>query len=245
MKMYEKTHFIYCEDAQICCYESGAGVPVVLLHGNGEDSTYWKNQVPVLVRMGFRVLAMDSRGHGKSEPGTRGLSFGLFADDLKTALDTLNVPKAHIAGFSDGGNLAIKFALKFPQYVDKLVLNGANIEMFKGVKAYTQLPLYPVVGMLALAGKRNPAARQKHDVLALMTRSYGVSWDDLRQIEAPALVIVGEHDMIRDAHSRRIAETLPNGEYLCLGGTSHFCAMESPARFNLALLRFLRYTPSR
>ena len=80
--MYEKTHFIYCEDAQICCYESGAGVPVVLLHGNGEDSSYWKNQVPVLVRMGFRVLAMDSRGHGKSEPGTRGLSFGLFADDL-------------------------------------------------------------------------------------------------------------------------------------------------------------------
>jgi len=240
--MYAKTHFIYCEDAQICCYESGTGVPIVLLHGNGEDSTYWKNQVPVLVRMGFRVLAMDSRGHGKSEPGTRGLSFDLFADDLKMVLDTMNVPKAHIAGFSDGGNLAIKFALKFPQYVDKLVLNGANIEMFKGVKAYTQLPLYPVVGILALAGKRNPAARQKHDVLALMTRGYGVSWDDLRQIEASALVIVGEHDMIRDAHSCRIAETLPNGEYLCLGGTSHFCAMESPARFNLALLRFLRQT---
>ncbi len=63
--MYEKQHEIICEDAKICCYDSGSGVPVVLLHGNGEDSSYWRKQVPVLVKAGFRVLAMDSRGHGR------------------------------------------------------------------------------------------------------------------------------------------------------------------------------------
>lgn len=237
--MYEKKHLITCGDARICCFESGAGQPVVLLHGNGESSAYWANQAPVLVRLGFRVLAMDSRGHGESEYGGSGLSFDLFADDLRAVMDALGVPKAHIVGFSDGGNLALKFALKYPASVEKLVLNGANIEMLRGVKPYTQLPLYPVVGMLALAGKRSEAARRKHDVLALMTRSYGVGWDDLHRISAPALVVVGEHDMIRDAHSRRIADELPHGSYLCLGGTSHFCAAEAPARFNRALVRFL------
>ena len=212
--MYEKKHLITCGDARICCFESGAGQPVVLLHGNGESSAYWANQAPVLVRLGFRVLAMDSRGHGESEHGGSGLSFDLFADDLRAVMDALGVPKAHIVGFSDGGNLALKFALKYPASVEKLVLNGANIEMLRGVKPYTQLPLYPVVGMLALAGK-------------------------LHRISAPALVVVGEHDMIRDAHSRRIADELPHGSYLCLGGTSHFCAAEAPARFNRALVRFL------
>lgn len=238
--MYEKKHRITCGDANICCFESGEGEPVVLLHGNGEDSGYWREQLPVLVRMGYRVIAMDSRGHGGSEPGESGLSFDLFADDLKQVLDTLGVSRTHVIGFSDGGNLAICFALKYPQYVNRLVLNGANIQMLRGVKPYVQLPLYPVVGLLGLAAGCSGQARRKHDVLALMTRDYGVSWEDLRRIEAPALVIVGSKDMIRDAHSRRIADELPAGRLVCIDGASHFCAAEAPARFNLEVLRFLR-----
>ncbi len=238
--MYEKKHIITCGDAKICCFESGSGEPVVLLHGNGEDSGYWRGQVPVLVRMGFRVIAMDSRGHGGSEPGTRGLSFDLFADDLKMVLDVLGVPRAHVIGFSDGGNLAIRFALKYPAYVDRLVLNGANIQMLQGVKPYIQLPLYPVVAAMKFVGARNEAVRRKHDVLALMTHDYGVRWEDLRRIDVPALVIVGSADMIWDSHSRRIAQELPQGEYCCIEGANHFCAAETPARFNVAVLRFLR-----
>lgn len=240
--MYEKKHIITCGDAKICCFESGAGEPVVLLHGNGEDSGYWKEQVPVLVRMGYRVLAMDSRGHGGSEPGMRGLSFDIFADDLQTVLTVLGIEKAHLIGFSDGGNLAIKFALKYPELVGKLVLNGANIQMLRGVKPYIQLPIYPVVALMGIAARRNEVARRKKEILSLMTRDYGVSWDDLHRIEAPALVIVGSHDMIWDAHSRRIADELPDGEYFCIDGASHFCAAEAPARFNLEVLRFLRRT---
>lgn len=238
--MYDKKHLIACGDAKICCFEAGEGTPVMLLHGNGEDSGYWKHQVPVLVRMGFRVLAMDSRGHGKSEPGTRGLSFDLFADDLKTVFDALGIEKTHIVGFSDGGNLAIKFALKYPAYVDRLVLNGANISMFWGVKPQIQLPLYPVAGLLNVISRFDGKAKNKRDVLALMTRDYGVSWDDLRAIEAPALVLVGSRDMIWDAHSRKIATLLPNGEYACIEGADHFCAAGAPARFNRLMLQFLR-----
>ena len=77
---------------------------------------------------------MDSRGHGASGSGEHGLSFEMMAEDLKTVLDTLGVKKAHFLGFSDGGNLAIKFALTHPEYIDKLILNAANVEMFSGVK---------------------------------------------------------------------------------------------------------------
>lgn len=237
---YEKEHIIQCGDAKIHCYESGTGAPVVLLHGNGEDSGYWENQRPVLLRAGYRVIAMDSRGHGQSGAGWQGLSFALFAEDLRTVLDALGVKRAHIIGFSDGGNLALKFALTYPQYVDRLVLNGANIEMLNGVLPSVQLPLYPIVGTLALAGKVSAKAKHKHDVLALMTRDYGVTWNDLRTIEAPTLVIVGEHDLILGSHSRRIAEALQNGTFCSIDGAGHFCAAESPARFNLTVLRFLR-----
>lgn len=81
----------------------------MLLHGNGEDSSYWNAQIPELTRF-YRVIAVDSRGHGASGSGGHGLSFEMMAEDLKTVLDTLGVKKAHFLGFSDGGQPAIKFS---------------------------------------------------------------------------------------------------------------------------------------
>ena len=66
----------------------------MLLHGNGEDSSYWNAQIPELTRF-YRVIAVDSRGHGASGSGGHGLSFEMMAEDLKTVLDTLSVKKAH------------------------------------------------------------------------------------------------------------------------------------------------------
>lgn len=230
--------FVQRWDAKIAFYMWGSGEPLVLLHGNGEDSTYFKHQIPVLARR-FRVIAVDSRGHGKSEPGPRGLSFSIMADDLKAVFDALGLEKAHILGFSDGGNLAIKFALRYPQHVDRLVLNGANIHMLTGVKPAVQLPLYPVVGMLSMLSPLSPRFACKRDVLSLMTHDYGVDWDDLRHISARTLVLVGENDMIFDKHSWRIALCLPKGRLYRIPGGDHFCAAKLPAQFNLAVLRFL------
>ena len=106
--------FVVCGDARIAYYDVGRGKPLVLLHGNGEDSSYWNAQIPELTRF-YRVIAVDSRGHGASGSGGHGLSFEMMAEDLKTVLDTLGVKKAHFLGFSDGGNLAIKFALTHPE----------------------------------------------------------------------------------------------------------------------------------
>lgn len=234
--------FIRSGDADIACYTWGSGPPLVLLHGNGEDSWYFTRQIPVFARR-FRVIAVDSRGHGQSSHGGRGLNFRLMAEDLRAVFDALGLKKAHILGFSDGGNLAIVFALHDPQRVDKLILNGANLHMLTGVKPSVQLPLYPVVGLLSMLGHFSRPLSQKRDVLALMTHDYGVDWHDLRRISAPTLVLAGEHDMIRDRHSWRMALCLPHGRMERIPGGSHFCAAELPAQFNLAVLRFLMEEP--
>ncbi|MFR4973240.1 MAG: alpha/beta fold hydrolase [Butyricicoccus pullicaecorum] len=110
-------HYIDCGNACIAYYTFGQGEPLVLLHGNGEGSEYFAKCIPYLSRF-YRVIAVDSRGHGKSERGEGKLNFDRMAEDLRMVFDGLGLEKAHMLGFSDGGNLAIKFTLLYPQRVD-------------------------------------------------------------------------------------------------------------------------------
>ena len=79
--------FVVCGDARIAYYDVGRGKPLVLLHGNGEDSSYWNAQIPELTRF-YRVIAVDSRGHGASGSGGRGPSVGKKAGGRKNVRDT-------------------------------------------------------------------------------------------------------------------------------------------------------------
>lgn len=230
--------FVNCGDARIACYDIGRGRPLVLLHGNGEDSSYWKAQIPEFTRF-YRVIAVDSRGHGASESGTQGLSFALMAEDLKKVLDARGVKKAHILGFSDGGNLAIKFALTYPDYVDKLILNGANVEMFNGIKPHFQLPIYAAYGLLAAAAYVSKKAARRRDVFGLMVRQYGVALDNLAQLTMPTLIIVGERDMVRDSQTREMAARIPDCRVETFRDGDHFVAAKQPSRFNRTVIEFL------
>ncbi len=231
--------FVQADGVRLAYYEWGQGEPLVLLHGNGADSTCFRNQIPVFSRL-YRVIAVDSRGHGRSELGDEGLNFAQMADDLYAVFQTLGLKKAHVLGFSDGGNLAICFALQYPQCVDKLILNGANIRMLTGIKPYIQLPVYPAVGLLHLLSPLDRSIRRKYDVLSLMAHEYGVDWDDLRRIQVPTLVLVGEHDMVYDKHSWRMTLCLPHARMVRIAGGDHFIAEKMPNQFNLAVLRFLK-----
>lgn len=224
--------------ASLLCRETGTGIPLLLLHGNGENSLYFEKQFEVFARF-FRVIALDSRGHGGSSLGEEPLSIGLMADDVLAVLDALGLERVHLLGFSDGGNIALQFTLRYPERVNKLILNGANIRMLQGVQPWTQLPLYPLYGALHLLGKYNPEFAHRKEVLGLMLHDYGVTFDDLVNIEAETLVITGQHDMIRTAETDRIAASLPFVRRVTLPGVGHFCAATAPAQFNLAVLRFL------
>ena len=109
--------------------ESGSGQPMVLLHGNGEDSSYFVNQISFFESK-YLVIAVDTRGHGRSPRGRGTFTLERFADDLKGFLDRRGLRRIILLGFSDGGNIALIFALKYPGYVDRLILNGANLNPF-------------------------------------------------------------------------------------------------------------------
>ena len=99
--------------------ESGSGQPMVLLHGNGEDSSYFVNQLSFFESK-YLVIAVDTRGHGRSPRGCGTFTLERFADDLKGFLDRRGLRRIILLGFSDGGNIALIFALKYPGYVDRL-----------------------------------------------------------------------------------------------------------------------------
>lgn len=217
--------------------EQGAGVPLVLLHGNGESSAYFEHQMPVFAKH-FHVFAVDTRGHGQTPRGEKPFTLSQFADDLRDFLDAQGLEKAHILGFSDGGNIALIFALRYPERVQSLILNGANLEP-QGVRRRWQVPIELGYRLTKLFARRSEEAAQHHALLALMVEEPHIAPESLCALTMPVLVIAGTHDMIAESHTRLIARSLPNAK-LCLLNGDHFIAAKQPNAFNEAVLEFLR-----
>ena len=121
--------------------EKGTGDPIILLHGNGENSGYFQGQIDVFSKW-YHVFALDTRGHGETPRGDRPFTIRQFAEDLLCFMDDHQIEKAHLLGFSDGGNIALIFALRYPERVDRLILNGANLNA-DGVRRSVQIPIHP------------------------------------------------------------------------------------------------------
>lgn len=213
--------------------KKGSGGPLLLLHGNGESGDYFVHQVDEFARQ-FTVYAVDTRGHGQSPRGTAPFTISQFADDLLGFMDEHGIGKADILGFSDGGNIALTFALRHPERVGRLVLNGANLDP-GGVKPSVQLPI--VLGYKLASLFKAPKARANAELLGLMVNEPHISPKELAALTMPVLVIVGSKDLIKADHSRLIADSLPNGRLATVEG-DHFIANKQPEAFNRAVLEF-------
>ena len=125
-------------DISLYYQEKGNKEPLILLHGNGEDGSYFKNQIDYFCGR-YRVIAVDTRGHGKSPRGTKPFTIEQFSCDLYDFMMDLKISNAVILGFSDGANIAMEFAMKYPNKVKALILNGGNLNP-RGIKRTTQIP---------------------------------------------------------------------------------------------------------
>lgn len=224
-------------DISLHYVKKGAGSPLLLLHGNGESGDYFVHQMDVFAER-FTVYAVDTRGHGRSPRGTAPFTIAQFAEDLHQFMDEQGLDRADLLGFSDGGNIALTFALAHPDRVRRLILNGANLDP-KGVRAAVQLPI--MLGYRLASRFKAPKARANAELLGLMVHEPHIDPAALRALTMPALVIVGNRDMIKASHSRLICDSLPNGRLAVLEG-DHFIANKQPAAFNRAVLDFLSET---
>ena len=216
-------------DINLYYQEKGNKEPLILLHGNGEDSSYFKNQINYFSGR-YRVIALDTRGHGKSPRGTKPFTIAQFSCDLYDFMEKLEIPNAVILGFSDGANIAMEFAIKYPNKVKALILNGGNLNP-KGVKRTTQIPIEIGYKIARQFASKTPNAKKNAEMLGLMVHEPNIGLNELSKIAAPALVICGNHDMIKESHTKEIAENIPNAKLSIIKG-NHFIANKKSASFN-------------
>ncbi|MCI8844100.1 MAG: alpha/beta fold hydrolase [Oscillospiraceae bacterium] len=224
-------------DISLYYAERGEGQPLVLLHGNGESHRYFAGQIDFFAAS-RRVIAVDTRGHGASPRGTAPFTIAQFALDLEEFLDGLGLEQVDLLGFSDGGNIALTFALAHPERLRRLVLNGANLDP-GGVKRTVQFPIELGYRAARRAAKRDPRAVRNMELLGLMVNHPHIEPAALRTLEVPTLVIAGTRDLIQAEHTRLIAGSLPQGELVFIRG-NHFIAAKNPDVFNAAVDEFLR-----
>jgi len=223
-------------DVELFYEEKGSGFPLILLHGNGENHEYFVYQIEYFSRF-YRVIAIDTRGHGKSPRGEKPFKIVQFADDLYEFMLQKDIHKAIILGFSDGGNIALTFALNHLEMVEKLILNGANLTP-KGVKRSVQIPIEIGYRIASLFSQKSDEAKKNAEMLGLMVNEPNIKPDELKKLNVPTLVIAGSKDMIKTSHTRLIYESLPNARLEILEG-DHFIANKKADDFNRVVHDFL------
>lgn len=224
-------------DINLYYEEKGNKEPLILLHGNGGDCSYFKNQIDYFSDR-YRVIAVDTRGHGKSPRGTAPFTMEQFARDLYELTERLGISSAVILGFSDGANIAMKFAIKYPNKVKALILSGGNLNT-KGVKRTFQIPVEIGYRIAKRFASKSSDAKKNAEMLGLMVNEPNIAVNELSKITAPTLVICGKIDVIKESHTKLIAENIPNAKLSIIMG-DHSIAKKRHKVFNKEVEAFLK-----
>jgi len=236
------------------------------LNGTAQSTLYWGGCVPAFSK-DFGLLFYDARGQGQSDLGSIPLTPGLHAADLKDLLGHLAVDRAHLVGVSHGARVAMAFAGRFPERVDRLVLCGLGastagrprailkswlkILQLSGLEAMAWASLPVVFGpqflsaQLDMLDKIVNAVVRRNDRRALAAQLEAIlAYPPLRRLpiafDRPVLVISGTHDLLADPqNTRRLAE-LCGGRHRLLEGIGHSLPAEAPRIFARLVLDFLK-----
>lgn len=207
------------------------------LHGNGEDWTCFTKQIEFFADE-FKVVTMDSRGHGHSGISEKPLTIKQIAQDAAALIMKLHLEHVTLVGFSDGANIVLEMALNSTFPYERLVLAGGNLNP-RGVKMRYQLPTILQHAFCEFAARFYPKLHLKADILGLMTHEPNIRPERLRKITIPALVLAGEHDMIKENHTRLIAAALPNSTLSIIPRANHFIFDGWADKVNPIMERFL------
>jgi pimeloyl-ACP methyl ester carboxylesterase len=197
----------------------GEGEPLLLLNGNGGSIRSRADVIPELSKT-YKVIAIDSRYHGKTDHGDKELNYRLMATDIALFLDTLNIGKVNVWGLSDGGIMALLLAIEHPEKVNRIIVGGANYnpeglepELFQFVQMYKQI--------------KN---KQIQAQIKLMAFHPNITEAELKSIKIPTLIMVGDRDAIKMEHTLKMFRLIENSNLCVLPATTHFVTNEKPSQ---------------
>jgi pimeloyl-ACP methyl ester carboxylesterase len=233
------------DGARIAYSVFGNGEPVVLLHGGLGNSGHFGFQIPSLVDK-FQVIAIDSRGQGRSTRSRAPITYDLMATDVVAVLDHLNIARASVVGWSDGGEIALKLGINFPERVNRLFVFGANYDAAGSKSRKTHSATLTGYARKCREDYQRMFKTMKgfdalvEALLPLWRNPTGITQDQLRAIRASVAMVYGDHDeLVVMDQIAEMARLIPNGRLLILPDTSHFALWQDPRAFNRALVEFL------
>jgi len=210
----------------------GKGPALLLIHGNGGTISAFSKTIPYFSKH-YKVIAVDSRAHGKSTDNNDSLSFEQMADDFAVLLDTMHIESAYVIGWSDGGINALLLAMRHPDKVKKLASTGANLWP-------DSTALLPSAWKDELRyyneqkDKQKTAAMDKNNwkVFLLDWNQPNILLSELSQIKCPSLIISGDRDVIRLEHTLLIYQNIPGADLWVLPKSGHATLIEHSDEFN-------------
>jgi pimeloyl-ACP methyl ester carboxylesterase len=227
-------------------YGADDGEPLLLLHGGLGNADYFANQIPAFVAAGYRVIAADSRGHGRSTVTDTPIGYDLMTSDVLALLDYLKIGSTNLVGWSDGGIIGLDIAIHHPERLRKLIAYGAN---------YIPSGVNPDVGNSAVFNAYIAQAQQDYLRLSpnpagfdAFLANIGNMWatepnfteDQMKSITVPTLFIDGwQEEAILPQHDFEMSQLVPNSELMLMPGVGHFAMFLKPDLFNSLVLNFL------
>jgi pimeloyl-ACP methyl ester carboxylesterase len=221
----------YCNvgDANIYYEVYGEGKPIVLLHGGFNYIDGFKKYIPVLSQK-FKVIAVATRGYGKSEMGTRKYSYNLLAEDVKKVIEKECQEKAIIIGSSDGSMIAYVTASKYSEVVSKVVVMGGSL----GTSGYSKDGLEWLKNFSSEEFEHYRPDFKKivpqperwdefiENLRLMWSTEYILQFDDLKKIKCPMLLLYGDRDLY--CTMDRIAKiylSLPHAQLAVIPNSTH------------------------
>ncbi len=222
------------------CEIYGKGKPLLMIHGNSGSIAAFSKTIPYFSKY-YKVIAVDSRAQGKTIDNKDSLSFEMMADDFAALLDALKVDSAHVLGWSDGGINAIEMAMRHKEKVIKFAATGANVT----ADSSALIPsLWKEMNEQYERDKNKTlvTAKEKNDwkLFMLDYKQPNISWQQLRSVQCPALIISGDKDLIPLQHTISIFQNIPNAQLWILPNSSHGTLQEYPDEFNKKVHEFFK-----
>ena len=232
----------------------GTGPTLVLLHGGSASAELCWGPAFAFFAPSFDVIAPDQMGHGRTaDDPKRAMSYHAMAEDTATLLEQLGVKSASLVGWSDGGILALDIAIHHPALAAKIVTSGANYTpdgTSPQARAWirTSKPADWPALLRDDYAKLSPDGAEHFGPFLTRLKTMWLSQPNmttkqLATIKAPALVVAGDHDMIRSEHTLALAQAIPGAELAILPNAGHGVVLEDAPRFNAVVLAFLNEKP--